>query len=276
MIDYHVHPNFSQDAEGSMEEYCVRALELGLKEICFTTHHECDPARRDREFVRVGSERMTTDSNWPAAYFAEIERMRKKFSGLIVRAGVEVGYEMGVEGIVKDFLADYPFDFVLGAVHLIDHIALTSGGEVEEFRSVFGHRPAEYVVHRYFEYVRAAAGSGLFDCLAHLDIYRKYIQPMYGPEFAECAAREIGPVLEYLAHSGVGLEVNTSALRRGDAEPYPAFSVLCQAREAGISVFTVGSDAHRPQDLGSGLDQTIRFISKLGITPARFENRRLL
>ncbi len=276
MIDYHIHPNFSQDAEGSMEEYCVRALELGLKEICFTTHHECDPARRDREFVQVGGLRMTTDSNWPVAYFAEIERMRKRFPGLIVRAGVEVGYEMGVEGIVKDFLAHYPFDFVLGAVHLIDHIALTSGAEVDEFRAVFGHKPAEFVVRRYFEYVRAAAGSGLFDCLAHLDIYRKYIQSMYGPEFVECAEREMESVLKYLVNAGVGLEVNTSALRRGDAEPYPAFSVLRQAREAGISVFTVGSDAHRPGDLGSGIDKTIRSLLELGITPTRFENRRPL
>lgn len=275
MIDYHIHPDFSQDAQGSMEEYCRRALELGLEEICFTTHHECDPVRRDREFVRVGEERMTTDSEWPVAYFAEINRVRRQFPGLVIKAGVEVGYEMGVEGIVSDFLAAYPFDFVLGAVHLIDHIALTSGGEVETFQAAFGHRPAEYVIGRYFDYVRAAAGSGLFDCLAHLDIYRKYVQPMYGPEFSDSAARQMDSTLEFIARSKVGLEVNTSALRRGDSEPYPALSVLHRARDAGITVFTIGSDAHKPQDLGTGLDKATRFLSDLGIVPARFVRRRL-
>ena len=44
-VDYHVHPDYSLDATGTIDEYCDRALELGLKQICFTTHYDSDPFR---------------------------------------------------------------------------------------------------------------------------------------------------------------------------------------------------------------------------------------
>ena len=45
MTDYHVHSDYSQDAEGSIFDYCRRARELGLEEICLTPHFEIDPVR---------------------------------------------------------------------------------------------------------------------------------------------------------------------------------------------------------------------------------------
>ncbi len=104
MVDYHVHPNFSEDAQGSISDFCGRAVELELEEVCFTTHYEPDPVRREHEHVRVGGRELGMDSDWPRAYFAEIEGARQEFSGLVIRAGVEVGYEMGLEVIVRDFL----------------------------------------------------------------------------------------------------------------------------------------------------------------------------
>ena len=276
MIDYHVHPDFSRDAQGSIEDYCRRALEVGIEEICFTTHHEPDPAREALESVMVKGRQVATDSDWPLEYFDEIERARRKFPDIMIRSGVEIGYEMGIEGLVSDFLQSYRFDYVLGAVHSLDHIALTASSELDEFRRRFGSESAEFVVGRYFDYVRAAAGSKLFDCIAHLDVYRKYIQPLYGPEFGARARRLMRSVLEDIARSGTGLEVNSSALRRGDSEPYPALDIVKQARALGVPFFTVGSDAHRPDDLGVGLDRVARFLTNLGITPARFEARRRL
>jgi histidinol-phosphatase (PHP family) len=36
MFDYHIHPNYSIDAEGEVEDFCKAALNAGLKEIAFT------------------------------------------------------------------------------------------------------------------------------------------------------------------------------------------------------------------------------------------------
>jgi len=58
--DYHVHPDYSIDASPvKIREYCQKALELGLAEICFTTHIELDPVRREKDnFVNLNGEKV--------------------------------------------------------------------------------------------------------------------------------------------------------------------------------------------------------------------------
>jgi histidinol-phosphatase (PHP family) len=276
MLDYHVHPDFSPDAEGSIEEFGARAVEIGLEELCFTTHYEPDPARGDIENVRVNGLAQPVDSDWPSAYFAALRVAATKFPRLAVLAGVEVGYEPGLEGVISDFLRRYPFDFVLGAIHCLDHIAITAGDELDRFKSEYLYRGPEFVAARYLHHVRAAAGCQLFDCLAHLDIYRKYIESLYDHRFGKTIDAQMPSVLEFVAETGTGIEVNSSALRRGNPEPYPDAHILRLAWDSGVRVFTVGSDAHRPADLGKGLDRAVLALKGLGAEPARFRRRKLL
>lgn len=275
MTDYHIHPEFSHDAEGSLLDYCRRSVELGIEEICFTTHYEPDPTRFDREFVRVAGRRARPDSDWAVAYFRQIEECRRQFPNLVVLAGVEVGYEMGIDAAIADMLGRYPFDYVLGAVHLIDHVAITSSHELADFRCLLAVRGAEYVARRYFEYVRAVAESGLFDCLAHFDIWRRYVQPEMGAEFERAIAGYVRPMLEVTARLGLGLEVNTGGLRKGGGELYPSRAIIEQAAALGIRVFTTGSDAHRPADTGFGISAAEQILAELGLKPARFRRREL-
>ena len=54
LFDCHVHPDFSLDASGTIEEYCEKALQIGLKGICFTSHFDIDPERKEIDaFMRV-------------------------------------------------------------------------------------------------------------------------------------------------------------------------------------------------------------------------------
>lgn len=276
MIDYHVHPDFSHDAKGSIEDYCRRAVETGVREICFTTHYEPDPVRAGIEHVVVGGEWRSTDSDWPRFYLAAIEESRKHFPRLVVRAGVEVGYERGLEGRIADFLSRYEFDFVLCGTHLVDHLAISSGAELPAFKERYQPRGAEWFAEAFFSYVQAAVGSGLFDCLAHIDIYRKYIGPLFGAELEALCRGRLLQAINQLAAAGVGLELNTAGLRRGGGETYPPEWVVRAARDAGVRVFTVGSDAHRPEDLGAGIDVASAMLARLGLRPARFAGRRMV
>lgn len=277
MIDYHIHPDFSPDASGGLLDYCQQALKLGIKEICFTTHYEPDPERAGIEHVIVKGKRMPVDSDWADGYFYEITCCRKRFLELEIKAGVEVGYEMGLEGKIADFLRRYQFDFVLGAIHCLDHIAITAAKELEEFRKKLKPRGGDYIAQRYFEYIRAAAGSGLFDAIAHLDIWRKYILREMDGRFARAINELIEPILIEIVRSGVGIEINTAPLRtKGEVEPYPPKKIVHQAVKAGIQTFTIGSDAHQPQHLGVGIQQAIQILSELGLKPVRFKNRQVI
>lgn len=274
MIDYHVHPDYSPDAVGTLAEFCSAATAAGLIEICFTTHYEPDPVRAEVEWVRVRGERRPVDSVWVTDYLAGIAECRAQFAPLVVLAGVEVGYEPGLEGAVSDFLKRHQFDFVLGAVHCLDHVSITAGNELERFRREYAQHGAGFVAARYLEFVRAAAGSQLFDCVAHLDIYRKYIRELFNDEFDLAIEASLDATLRSIAASGTGIEVNSSALRRGSAEPYPSSDFLRRAVAAGVQIFTTGSDAHRPADVGDGIDTVTAMLAGLGVVPARYRARR--
>ena len=79
LIDYHVHPDYSTDAQGTIDEYCRKALEIGLDEICFTTHYEPDPYIKDTidGHALVKGKLVPMDSNWLDYYVADIERAKK-------------------------------------------------------------------------------------------------------------------------------------------------------------------------------------------------------
>ncbi len=52
IADYHVHSNFSGDSQAPMEQVIERAIQLGLKMLCFTDHMDYDyPHKGDVRFV---------------------------------------------------------------------------------------------------------------------------------------------------------------------------------------------------------------------------------
>lgn len=73
--DYHIHPDYSIDASPvRIKKYCYKAMKLGLKEICFTTHLELDPLRKDIDnFVVLNGKRVSVyNKAWLDKYFDEI------------------------------------------------------------------------------------------------------------------------------------------------------------------------------------------------------------
>jgi histidinol-phosphatase (PHP family) len=73
----------------------------------------------------------------------------------------------------------------------------------------------------------------------------------------------------------VGFEVNTSSLRKGMDEPMPESSLVAALRKEGIETVTVGSDAHRPRDVGKGIEIALKIIRECGFdSPSSFDKRR--
>ncbi len=264
--DYHVHPNYSIDAQPfTIRDYCCRAVELGLAEICFTTHVEFDPVRYhiDNFVMLNGRRHPVRDLAWLDAYFREIEEAQREFcyTGLKVKTGVEIGYDLGLEEDIARLL-QYPFDYVLGAIHCLDHIAISS---MQESPRYFASRSLDRMRDEYFHVVRSAVQTGFFHSLAHVDLYRRYGIRHYGEKILTVHRGVIEPILEEMARRGMGLEINTSSLRRGITEFHPAREIIQLAAQAGITVFTVGSDAHRPEDLGDHIDEALALLDRYGL-----------
>lgn len=252
--DYHIHPDYSIDAQGSIEEYCQKAVEIGLSEICFTPHYDTDPARAEIDaYMRVDGKLMKLTDEVVKRYIDEVHKAKDKYSasGLLVKVGLEVDYAVHVEEDLRRKLPRFGLDFCLGAVHCLEHIAITSTYESEKY---FRRKTAQQVCREYFTVFRDGVSSGFFKTMAHLDGYKIYGIKFCGEEILIAHQGLVEPVLELMAQKGVGLEINTGSLRKGHKETSPGIDILEMASRFGVKVNAIGSDAHKIQDLGKDLD----------------------
>lgn len=274
IVDYHVHPDYSIDASGKIIDYCNKAVALGLKELCFTTHVDLDPVRKQKDDkVRVDGKIMRMRSTWPKIYLDEIHNAKEVFKnkGLKIRAGVEVGYQPFLEEDAKSFLKKYPFDFVLGSVHCLNHIAISSFHEHSQY---FQGKTPRAVLEDYYSIIELAVDSNLFDCIGHLDIYKRY-----GTRYMDFEAHKdyvcdvITQILKKMQNNSTALEINTSPFRNGGNEPHPGYDILKLCKKIGFDFATIGSDAHGVKNLAKDIDKGIKIAQAYGLKIHGFSKR---
>jgi histidinol-phosphatase (PHP family) len=263
MFDYHIHPNYSIDAEGEVDEFCKAALEVGLKEIAFTTHLDTDRVAEDC-YVNVRGKRVDVASNtWFEDYEATIRSAEDcyKEQGLQVLVGVEVDCFPGVQEELPEGFYSTDFDLVIGSVHLIDHIAISANGRAEE---AFRRYSMEELGEKYFSILLDSIELEIFDILGHIDLYRRYGEVFYGETIHDLWKPYVKELSRKMLSKGIGFEVNTSSLRRGMQQPMPEEQIIQALKDKGIDTVTVGSDAHTPLDVGEGIATAIDMLKHAG------------
>ena len=262
LVDYHLHTGTSIDARGVKEEgYCRRALELGLREICFTNHWS--PVDPD---YSVTPEEMN-------GHWREVERCRATYPQLGLRLGLEMDYFQGREGeiaaaIVRfEEIMDRPFDYVLGGIHFLHGIHYVSQRDAHR---LYEHHPIETIFEDYFALLTNAVRSGLYDVMSHPDIIKKQCGGMCKSYPFESYRHLVVPVVEALLDEGVGMEMNTKGLTHPVREMNPSLPFMSlyvgRARERGVEpIITLGSDAHRHYQLGRLLEKGVEQLRACGV-----------
>jgi len=64
-------------------------------------------------------------------------------------------------------------------------------------------------------------------------------------------------ILEGLIRRGMALEINSSGWRQPAGRPYPDLELVKLYRELGGEIITIGSDAHRCEELAAGVQQAL-------------------
>jgi histidinol-phosphatase (PHP family) len=274
MFDYHIHPNYSIDAEGEIEDFCKIALERGFKEIAFTTHLDSDRGAGDH-FVKVkGKEVDISSSIWFEDYESTIRETGDQYGelGLQVLLGVEVDCFPGVQDALPEQFFTTGFDFIIGSVHLIDHIAISANGRAE---TAFRKYSIEELGERYYSILLDSIDLEIFDVLAHIDLYRRYGEVFYGDAIHYLWRPHLKELSKKMISKRVGFEVNTSSLRRGMDQPMPEERIIRALEKEGIKTVTVGSDAHTPTDVGKGIKTATDMLKLAGFKGlASFRKRR--
>jgi len=255
-LDTHMHTDLSPDSSVPIDVYAQAALDRGIAEIAITDHVDFEPGApayaystfEDRErIVRDAAER------WGP-------------QGVLIRFGVELTYDRSWEDEIRDHLARHTYDFTIGSVH--DRVESPyHPGRVAAF--IQGRSLAE-IVAPAFDETAAAARSGLFDAIGHIDVVKRYLYPHIKPPALEAQPELYEPILRALVESGTALEVNTSGLRYPTAVTFPHPAIVARFRELGGRAVTVGSDAHRADQFAWGLDDGYAIAAEAGFEALTF------
>jgi histidinol-phosphatase (PHP family) len=255
-LDAHLHTDQSPDSSVPIDTYASQALERGIPEIAITDHVDFDPRDPAFEYTRFEDrERTVRDA---------AERWARE--GVTIRFGAELTYNRRWESDVRDHLARYRYDYVIGSVHDWPE----SPYWPSRVRSFIAGRSLDEVVEPYYAEIIAAARSGLFDTIGHLDVVKRYLHPYITA--ADLATRRDlqEPALRAIIESGAVLEVNSSGLRYPGAETYPSAAVVARFRELGGERVVVGSDAHSRGSFAARLDASYRHLAAAGFEALTF------
>ncbi|ARU61426.1 histidinol-phosphatase [Tumebacillus avium] len=252
LVDYHTHHVRCGHAVGDLEEYIQAAIEKGVQELGLSDH---------QPILHLPPEQIFPGSAMPLeelpAYVKEALALQAKYAGQIdVKVGLEADWIEGYGETVRDLLAQYPFDYVIGSVHFLSGWDITNSAELAGWDT----RDAGEVCTEYFRQVRLAAQSGLFDTLGHLDVIKRF-----GHVPTALYEHLLEETVLLVRDAGVCVEVNASGLRYPCAEQFPSRRLLEMMNSHDIPL-TVGSDAHQPKFVAEGLDTVYDLLREVGYT----------
>jgi histidinol-phosphatase (PHP family) len=245
--DYHMHTALCKHAKGTVADYRNAAGALGIPEICFVDHAP-NPDGYDPKH------RMNLDE---FCTYQEIVGAEMDHQSPHVLFGVEADYYRGCETFLEKWLAIQDFDLVLGSVHFIEDWGFDNPAVKQVWNSV----DVTETWRAYFKLVMKLVETRLFDVVSHLDIPKKFGHRPSDHHIKEMAQ----PVLDRVASVGMGMELNTSGLRKPVGEIYPSALIVSLARERDIPI-CFGSDAHSPREVGKDFPAALQLARDAGYT----------
>ena len=182
--------------------------------------------------------------------------MRSEYGDLIeIAFGIEMGQPHIAWNESQDIVRSYPFDFIIASYHKVNGLDL----------SKYDYSSAGNLLDEYLDGLEEISQTCDFDVLGHLDLPRRYSSRQGFPVEAESRMDKVGCILENAIRRGRGIEVNTSTRREGKA-PMPGDAILSLYKKLGGSIITVGSDAHRTEDIAVPYADAENLIRAAGFT----------
>ena len=230
--DVHMHCGFSNDSETRPEDMVESAIAKGLSVICFTDHY-------DKDNLDWGDEAIFDVES----YFQKMIELQEEYRDQIdIRIGAEIGMQPYLAEYYQEFMAQHPFDFVIGSVHsVLEHdVALDFFQKHSD--------PEGYKIY-FEEMLQDVQKIKSYDVLGHLDYIVRYSnQGSKGFDLNDYMDI-IEEILKQVIAHGKGIEMNMSGLKYGLGAPHPQPEIIKRYRELGGEIITVGADGHIPEHI---------------------------
>ena len=254
-VDLHNHTTLCNHANGTVEQYVQRAIELGIDHYGFSDHA---PMNFDPKY------RM--DISQKALYEKWVLDAKEKYKNQIkILLAYEVDY---LEGYILDEIINSKVDYLIGSVHFLKNKNDMWGFDNPEFIGVYESKDIDTIWLEYFDAIKAMAKTQLFDIVGHFDLIKVF--RFLPKKDIRILAND---ALKQIKKSGMVLEINPAGLRKPIGETYPSKQLLELAYEMNIDI-TFGSDAHEIEQVGFKYDEVVSLAKEIGYTKCiTFDNR---
>ena len=250
--DYHVHSSYSFDGnpKATIEAILKTAANRELDEVAVCDHYDVNQ-------VIAGN---NPDINFCESkkQIGDAEKTNKTHTKILL--GIELGQPNQCPDKAAEVLAGCDFDFILCALH-------NARGEDDFYYIDYKNADIRNLIRIYEKYTEELcelACWGKFHALAHATYPLRYfmLNDIYISvrRYTDLYIK----LFKILIHRGIALEVNTSGLRKKINQPSPSYKLLKLYKELGGELITVGSDAHKTQDIFTGIKKIYGRLSEIG------------
>lgn len=256
LCDQHLHSRHSMDSDTDPAANVEQAIARGLAGLTFTEHFDTEPS--DWQGCRYDD----------ASYSATIALLRQRYGKeIFIGKGIEVCYQPDRMDFILSFLEGHRFDLVILSVHYF-------AGKPVHRREHWMDIDVEEGTRRYLNTVLEAAQlcsrlkrsrGHCFDVLGHLDLVKRYTQRFAGSYDVGPCAELIEEILQIALEAELVPEINTSSLRQGLSETMPGKLAVDTYARLGGTAMSIGSDAHRSDDIGAGFDEATSLLRAAGL-----------
>lgn len=245
MIDYHLHTALCNHAKGTMEAYIQRAINIGLREICFLDHLT----------VSKFEKRHSMTPGEVPFYFQAVQLLKQRYNDVInIRTGLEIDFNPAYIDLFEDIVGTYSFDVIGSSLHFLDDINIASRSSAWRH----GKIDTDYLYALYLEQFDRMLNYNYFDIVCHLDVIKKF-----GWKPSMSFDNEFNRILSKIKIKDLVVELNTSGYNHPIKEAYPSLNIMKKCRRAEICI-TLGSDAHNPEDVGQHYDRAFSLLLSAG------------
>ncbi|MEC0232107.1 histidinol-phosphatase [Paenibacillus alba] len=249
-FDLHTHHDRCGHAQDTIREYIEAAISAGLQVIGISDHSPYFGSPEDHAQPLIAMAK----SEFPR-YVAEVLQFKKEYEGKIdVLLGVESDYFPEHTSIYQQEYAKYPFDYIIGSVHLSGGVSIFNRNRWKSLNEEQKITQKE----EYYRLIAESARSGMFNILGHIDAMKGFY-----PAFSDIVTPKVNETLKIIGESGVAIEINTSGKTKDVGGWYPSHEILEQALHHGVEV-TFGSDAHIPSRVADDWDEVRQTLKEIG------------
>lgn len=260
LTDCHTHTEISPDSEASIASMLDAARQADLLAYAVTDHveltrwypqgyYKARPRNEEDFFDYAERFERAMEQNLCA---------RETAQELICISGIELGEPDVDFALAERIYRDPRLDFVIASLHELQ-------GKLDFYFLDYTHEDVHALLERYFAVLLTIAAQDCYDVLGHITYPLRYVEgdagiPVQMNTYRDCIAE----IFRTVIRQGKGIELNTSGYRQRYGKPFPDAELLKLYKDLGGTILTLGSDAHRPEDVAGGIAEGAALAKAVG------------